>query len=153
MAAGRLNSEPHMTMSPALVRTCHFHARRRLFKTTSKIRNWSDICKGCSPGYRQRLTDALSISERAKERRQAQADCKKPANVFEVGQVVGMYGIGTPGCTVRAGSKFRSHVGLPLLRNLKPPFAAHGDRFASSKLVRWRSFSRAMPLDPLAGLI
>jgi hypothetical protein len=80
------------------------------------------ISARCSPGYRQRLTNALSISERAKECRQAQACYKKPADFFEVGQVAGRYGIGIPGCTAGAGSIFRSHVGLPLLRNLKPLF-------------------------------
>jgi hypothetical protein len=46
-----------------------------------------------SPGERQRLTDALCMSERAKERRQAQACCDKPADGCEVGPVVGTDGI------------------------------------------------------------
>jgi hypothetical protein len=42
-AAGRLSSEPSMIMSPAVVRTCHFHARPRFSSTTSKIGNLSGI--------------------------------------------------------------------------------------------------------------
>lgn len=93
-----------------------------------------------SPGERQRLTDALGISKRAKQRRQAQAYCYKPADGCEVGPVEGSDGIRTPRCAVRAGSIFHSHGDFPLLSNLKPPFTGHRDRFASSKLVRWRCF-------------
>jgi hypothetical protein len=36
LAAGRLLSEPSMTVSPSVVETRHSHLRRRFFKTTSK---------------------------------------------------------------------------------------------------------------------
>jgi hypothetical protein len=49
-----------MTTSPSLVRTCHFHARRRLFKTTSKIGNSSDICKRDLSDFRRRLLIRIS---------------------------------------------------------------------------------------------
>jgi hypothetical protein len=38
-----------------------------------------------SARYRQCPTNALGMSERAKQHRQAQAYCNKAANVFEVG--------------------------------------------------------------------
>jgi hypothetical protein len=47
-------------MSPVLVRTCHFHARRRLVKITSKIGNLSDICQQDLSGFRRRLLTRIS---------------------------------------------------------------------------------------------
>jgi hypothetical protein len=44
-------------MSPAVVHTCHFHARPRLFNTTSKIGNSSGITGKSYP---------LSLLERGK---------------------------------------------------------------------------------------
>jgi hypothetical protein len=76
-----------------------------------------------SPRERQRLTDARCVSERAKQRRQAQAYGDKQADGCEVGPAVEADRIRSPRCAVSAGSIFHSH-GFPLLSNLKPPFTA-----------------------------
>jgi hypothetical protein len=55
--------------------------------------------------------------------------------------VAGTSGIGTPGCRVRVGAIFRSHVGLPLPGSISWPLAAQRDGLASPILVRRESFS------------
>jgi hypothetical protein len=95
-------------------------------KTAERIR-----CE-LSPGYRQRLTNALGISECADERRQAQAYCGKPADRCKAGRAGGRYGNRTPRYMVGVGAIFHSHDRLTL-RELKALLHRKEEGFASSE--------------------